>query len=335
MAQLSSISRPPSTSFPPSQHWQSATRFSTCKNEVSDIGFVIAQTSSDRVDCLKSRAVDVTPQARFEIAEISRSSPGHGMTEPQGRAEAYAVCVHLKEMNDYDVWCDGKHISSRSISAGTVHVGDLRHSWRADVRSPFHVVNFFVSQCALDEIANEQGVSRVEQLICPIGSAHTDTILHNLTLALLPALMRPEQLNRLFADYGARAVIAHLMKSYGSVQLQRQVGGGSLAPWQERRVKELLMSDLSADLTLADLADVCGLSTGHFSHAFRQTVGCPPHQWLIAQRVDRAKQLILNTRQPLSEIALATGFTDQSHFTRVFTQRVKTSPAAWRRAQDR
>jgi transcriptional regulator GlxA family with amidase domain len=108
-----------------------------------------------------------------------------------------------------------------------------------------------------------------------------------------------------------------------------------LAPWQERRAKELLMADLSGDLSLPDLAHACCLSTSHFSHAFRQTIGCPPHQWLLAQRVERAKQLILNTRQPLSEIALATGFADQSHFTRVFTQRVKASPAAWRRAQQR
>lgn len=335
MDQTLSISCPSSTRVPPNQPWEKASLVPISNDEFSEARFVIAQTSSDRVDFIKSLAVNVSPLVNLVITEISRSSPDHGMTDPQDRTEAYAACLHLTALDDYDVWCDEKHVSSRSIPAGTVHISDMRHAWRADVRSPFHVVNFYISQCALDEIASEQGASRAEHLICPIGSAHTDTVLQNLTLALLPALIRADQLNRLFADYAARAVIAHLMRSYGTVQVQRQFGSGGLVPWQERRVKELLMSDLSADLSLADLAGVCRLSTSHFSHAFRQTVGCPPHQWLIAQRVDRAKQLILNTTQPLSEIALATGFADQSHLTRVFTQRVKTSPAAWRRAQER
>jgi AraC-like DNA-binding protein len=102
-----------------------------------------------------------------------------------------------------------------------------------------------------------------------------------------------------------------------------------------RRAKDLLCADLSANLGLAELAGACRLSVSRFSQAFRQTVGCPPHQWLMMQRVERAKELILNTDQSLSEIALAIGFADQSHFTRVFSQRVEVSPAAWRRAQER
>jgi len=56
---------------------------------------------------------------------------------------------------------------------------------------------------------------------------------------------------------------------------------------------------------------------------------------LVTQRIERAKQLLLNTNQSLCEIALAAGFADQSHFTRVFSQRIKASPAAWRRARKR
>ena len=232
------------------------------------------------------------------------------------------------------MWCDDKHVSSRAITAGMVHIADMRHAWRADIRSPFHVVNFYMPQGALDEIANEQGVSRLE-LNCSIRSAQIDTVLKNLTLALLPALAKPDHTNRLFAEHASRTVIAHLAKTYGSIQFRPQDCRGRLAPWQERRAKELLSADLSGNLSLSELANACRLSSSHFSQAFRQTVGYPPHQWLLTQRVERAKQLLLNTDQSLCEIALATGFADQSHFTRVFSQRVKVSPAAWRRAQGR
>jgi AraC family transcriptional regulator len=300
-----------------------------------DTNFVIAQTTANRVDSIKSLTVNIASQCRFVISEMLRSRPGHGATEPQPKAESYAACVHLSDLDDCDVWCDNRILSSRRISARTVHISDMRHEWQADIRSPFHVVNFYMPQAVLDGIADEHDATRIDELNCPISSAHVDTVLKNLTLAILPALVRPEQANKLFADYAARAVIVHLARTYGSLRVKGQCGSGGLVPWQERRAKEMLLADLSGDLNLPDLAGACRLSASHFSHAFRQTVGCPPHQWLLAQRVERAKQLILNTRQPLSEIALETGFADQSHFTRVFTQRVKASPAAWRRAQER
>ena len=182
----------------------------------------------------------------------------------------------------------------KAFRAGVVHISDMRHQWRADVGSPFHVVNFYIPQDALDKIAIEHDATRIDELVCPINSAHIDTAFKNLTLALLPALARPERTNRLFVDYAARAAIVHLAESYGSFKVRDQHGSGGLAPWQERRAKELLMTDLSGNMGLRELASACRLSPSHFSRAFKQTVGAPPHQWLVGQRVERAKQLILN-----------------------------------------
>ena len=121
------------------------------------------------------------------------------------------------------------------------------------------------------------------------------------------------------------------MSGIFAIQFRPKYVRGGLAPWQEKRAKEMLRANLSGDLGLPELASACRLSSGQFSRAFKRTVGCPPHQWLLHQRVERAKELILNTDEPLRAIALDTGFADQSHFTRVFSQRVKATPAAWRR----
>jgi AraC-like DNA-binding protein len=257
------------------------------------------------------------------------------MTEPHLRTDAYVACVHLNEFNDYDIWCNEKHNSSRPLGAGTMHINDMRQEWRADIRSPFHVVNFCIPQAALDELSEEQGAPQIEELICPMSLGQIDNVLRNLAFALLPALDKPDEMNRLFAEYASRTVTAYLAKTYGTSQLRFQRGRGGLAPWQERRAKELLIANLTGNLSLSELARACRLSPSHFSQAFRQTVGLPPHQWLLTQRVERAKQLLLNTDQSLCEIALATGFADQSHFTRVFSERIKASPAVWRRAQKR
>jgi AraC family transcriptional regulator len=184
-------------------------------------------------------------------------------------------------------------------------------------------------------MTEDHGSARIVEIRCPMGEAQVDTVAMNLELAFVPALLRPNQLNQLFVDHAWRAVTAYLARTYGSHGQRISSGQGGLAPWQERRAKEVLIADLSGSLSIADLSNACRLSCSHFSQAFRQTVGGPPHQWLLTQRVERSKQLLLNTDQPLCEIALATGFADQSHFTRVFSQRVKVSPGVWRREQAR
>lgn len=299
------------------------------------VDVVVAQTSPHRVDDTRLLIVESATCNHFVMTRMQRRRPGHGMTEFQARSDGYVACLHLDDFDDYDVWCDDQHRPSRALGAGAMHINDMRHTWHADIRSPFDVVNFYMPQAALDEIADEASVSRIEELNCPMNLGTIDTVFKNLALALLPALAKPDQTNRLFAQHAARAMTVHLAKSYGSLRSRVQRGRGGLAPWQERRAKELLESDLSGNFGLQQLASTCRLSISHFSQAFRQTVGCPPHQWLLAKRIERATHLLLNTDQPLSEIALATGFADQSHFTRVFSQRMKTSPAAWRRAQGR
>lgn len=295
---------------------------------------VIAQTASSKVDVHKSLAVRPGDD-EFVIAYISRGRAAHGMTEPSAKRAIYTACVHLSEFSRYDIWCDEKLTSGGPLPAGSVHINDMRHSWLADIQSGFDVVNFCIPQSALEEIAQDHGSALIDELHCPMSEAKIDTVAMNLALAFIPALMRPNQINKLFIDHAWRAVTAHLIRTYGSRGQRWSSEQGGLAPWQERRAKEMLMSDLAGNLSLAQLSNACRLSCSHFSQAFRQTVGCPPHQWLLTQRVQRSKELMLNTDQSLSEIALATGFADQSHFTRVFSQRVKVSPGVWRREQER
>jgi AraC-like DNA-binding protein len=107
---------------------------------------------------------------------------------------------------------------------------------------------------------------------------------------------------------------------------------GSLAPWQERRAKEIMRTRFATRLTIADVAHECRLTPSYFAKAFRRTTGMSPHQYLTHLRVQEAKGLLLSSTLPLADVALICGFGDQSYFTRVFSRSVGTSPGAWRRA---
>ena len=115
--------------------------------------------------------------------------------------------------------------------------------------------------------------------------------------------------------------------------LRGQAAGtrGGLAPWQLKRAEALMSENLSVQVPLGQVAEECGLSVRHLARAFRQSTGVPPHRWLLDRRVERAKELLPNSKLSLSDVALACGFGDQSHFTRTFTAAVRLSPGVWRR----
>jgi AraC-like DNA-binding protein len=201
----------------------------------------------------------------------------------------------------------------------------------ADIAVPFEFVHVSVPLRALNDLSDELQIPAIEELVCPVQSPKVDPVMLNLVLALLPALSRPEEVSGLFADYVFAAIGIHLAQTYGGVETPPELVRGGLAPWQERRVKEMLLDDLQADLALADLARACGLSARHFARAFKATTGLPPHRWLLRRRVEHAQELLEGTNDSLSAIALACGFADQSHLSRVFQGLAGSSPGAWRR----
>jgi AraC family transcriptional regulator len=106
-----------------------------------------------------------------------------------------------------------------------------------------------------------------------------------------------------------------------------------LAPWQVRRVLAHIEAHLSMPIRNKDLAAIAHLSTFHFGFAFRNSIGNPPHEYIIRRRMERAQRLMLSTDKALSDIAAECGMADQAHFTRLFRRLVGESPGAWRRAR--
>jgi AraC-like DNA-binding protein len=108
---------------------------------------------------------------------------------------------------------------------------------------------------------------------------------------------------------------------------------GGLSPGTLRRVREHIEANLEADIDLEVLADIAGLSRCHFARAFKQSAGTTPHTYLMYRRLGKAQRLLADTDLPLAEIALETGFSDQSHFSRRFRELLDVSPSAFRRSR--
>jgi AraC-like DNA-binding protein len=105
---------------------------------------------------------------------------------------------------------------------------------------------------------------------------------------------------------------------------------GGLSPARTHRICEYINSNLDQNISLEALAEMAGLSIHHFARAFKQSVGMPPHCYVLQRRIEHAQHMLRNTEHPLSEIALSAGFSDQSHLARHFRRMTGMSPSAVR-----
>lgn len=137
-----------------------------------------------------------------------------------------------------------------------------------------------------------------------------------------------------FAELVFAETALALRVAYG-LRVERPAGPSQgLSRLQREQVATYVARELEQTFSTADLARACNISASSFTRAFRVTHGTTPRQWVIARRVQRAQVLLRDSSMNLLEVALACGFTEQSHFTRQFRKVVGVSPGAWRRRHD-
>ena len=221
------------------------------------------------------------------------------------------------------------HATTHLFMHDTVYIRGLAEDYKADLEGPFDFLLLEFSHASLETIAQEAGLPTISPL--KTITAQPDAVLANLGRALIPALEHPEQASPLFVDQLTAAIGTHVVQQYGDHVLTSGLKSRKLSRHQENAAKSMILENLQGTVSVAELALACNLSRGYFIHAFRETTGMTPYQWLLRERINRARALLQETDSPLSDVAIACGFSDQSHFTRVFSTLVGTTPGTWRR----
>jgi len=136
---------------------------------------------------------------------------------------------------------------------------------------------------------------------------------------------------RLLASSLAHEIVDHAVLSQVGLRQGLRLKGG-LAPIQRRQLQEYIEAHLDQPMTLGELALRCNLSEYHFARMFRESFGLPPHQYLLARRLQRACQLLRLGELPLGQVALMCGFASASHFSNRFRQALGATPGEYRAA---
>jgi AraC family transcriptional regulator len=153
-----------------------------------------------------------------------------------------------------------------------------------------------------------------------------DPLILQIGLALKADLESHRPGGRLYAETMATALAVHLLRNYSSHNHKSVRYLGGLSATQLKLVIDYIKDHLEQELSLDELAAIAQLSSYHFCRSFKRSTGFTPHQYVIRQRVERAKQLLKDGKLGIAEVAFVCGFTHQSHLNRHFKRLTGVTP---------
>lgn len=165
-----------------------------------------------------------------------------------------------------------------------------------------------------------------EQVELKPSFAHSDPLIYQIGLTLKAELESHETPNCFYIESLATVLSAHLLRHYCTRKQSIEKDSGGLPKYKLKQAIAFINEHLNENLSLAVLAQELGISQYYFCRLFKQSTGYSPHQYLIQQRVERAKELLSQRKLTIAEIAETVGFYDQSRLTRYLKRLTGLTP---------
>jgi AraC family transcriptional regulator len=250
----------------------------------------------------------------------------------------HIVVIPLKnQVVDWEFFSEGQSqiVSYREedFSRGCVNItpANLPYGLRSHSRVEMtECIHCYLEPEYVAQIAHESVNSDHVELLLTIKRA--DLFIQQIGLALKSSLEEDRVGDRFYADSLATALAAHLVRHYSTRNHCLREYEDGLSKQKLKQAIAYIDAHLGEDLSLNDMAHELGMSQYYFCHLFKRSMGLSPHQFLIRQRVERAKRLLKQPDRTITAIALDCGFANQSHFARYFRQCTGMNPNQFRKS---
>lgn len=171
-----------------------------------------------------------------------------------------------------------------------------------------------------------------DQIVLAGSRASFDSTIRSIALCLHRELNLQDYAGKLLGESLTITLATHLVTAYSASTRKVYAPQGKLSATQLLQLIDYALSHLEQPVGLAELAQVAQISMFHFARLFKNTLGVSPHQYLLALKVEKAKQFIKHNQHSFTEIAYLLGFADQAHFTNAFKKVTGLSPSRFFKA---
>jgi AraC family transcriptional regulator len=226
---------------------------------------------------------------------------------------------------ELDVYCNGDHVGSE-VGQNTLV---LPSKTAVSVHTSFHknceilavkMTDEFLESCsATDRVSLRPALNRADEMDWQIARL------------IYQECSRGGQNGELFARSAAIMLGISLVRQSNLPESSPELAPGGLSLASLRHACEFMEDRLETGVALSEVAAATGLSVGHFASCFKRSTGLAPYAWLRQKRMERAKQLLGNAYLQLEEIAIRSGFSNQSAFGVAFRRETGVTPTQWRR----
>lgn len=222
----------------------------------------------------------------------------------------------------------GTEFASKT-SPGSIFIAPSNTDCNYEVDAAHRVVSLAINTDSMTRFREQYELNLPKDF----GSLHEktffDPIVEALILRMLEQAMMDHPVSDLFLDQATNTILTSLLCRSGSIENTTETPKPLSQP-ELARVTEAIEGQIEDNLNIADLASVTSLSDWHFARAFKAATGLSPHQYVLRRRIARAKDLLENSNLALAEVAVAAGFSSQSHMTDTFREKVGATPGRYR-----
>jgi AraC family transcriptional regulator len=264
------------------------------------------------------------PMSGAVIVRWTADGPDSAIRNIVPHPNSYRVAIQL-EPTETEIWNESAPVWNGVIGANRFRVCMPGAQGRWHRLSGCDIVNIFIPTATVHAMASACG-----QELSTLSSnwVAPDRVVMDLTLKLLDAETLAGSWAPQFRDHLTSALMAYLLQQHA--QLPEASATSSLAGTRLQKVLAYMAERMAEDIPVVELADACAMSESHFSREFHKSVGMPPHQYLMKLRIERARELLMESEARIIDVALELGFTNASHFARAFARRYGVAPAAFR-----
>ncbi|PZR94824.1 MAG: AraC family transcriptional regulator [Stutzerimonas stutzeri] len=252
-----------------------------------------------------------------------------------GELPVPTVAITLYDVHRHVLIENGRVRRDAPVTAGRFRIGQPGRSVVVDAVPDVgsgKLLLLYLGQPLLKEVGAAQGLAEPVALM-DLAWDVEDAWLSMSAQRLVEASDSGQRPNALLAEQVAYTLALHLSDRYSLPSEQASPHVPDVDDRMRARIAELVSADPSAPITLTAMAEVAGMSPSGFIRSFKNSTGLTPYRFVVEQRVLVAQRLLATSNLPISEIALAVGFSSQSHFGVAFRAVTGESPARYRRRQ--
>jgi AraC family transcriptional regulator len=265
-------------------------------------------------------------QAAWDGISLAHYHVGRGKI-PEHLNQDHLIALSLSERCNSEIRT-ASGFRARDQKRGSICIVPSGQPFTVDFEAPSEHLAMFLDPALVSRAAAEANVPGRAEVIESCNP--NDRVVQSVGLALLAELETENIGSRLYADSLANILALHLVRNYTGNETPQPRFVGGLSGKRLANVLAFVDENFAGDPSLAELAEVAGMSTFHFAREFKRATGTTPHQYLMKLRIDRAKELLMKSELPLVDVGFQSGFSHQSHFSRLFRKLTGTTPQTYR-----